>query len=73
MHELEGLIWRKTIDRADLDGVKSRLQVISTRLVSGRTVVHVLSETDQGDGFVSHVGGLEEVYFTALAAARRAS
>ncbi len=73
MHELEGRIWRKTIERSELEPLKMRLQVISTRLVSGRTVVHVLADCDPGDGFVPHLGGLEDVYFTALAASRRAA
>ena len=73
MRELDGRIWRKTVERSELDALKMRMTVISTRLVGGRTVVHVLSETDPGDGFSPHVGGLEDVYFTALAASRRAA
>jgi ABC-type multidrug transport system ATPase subunit len=73
MQELEGRIWKKTVDRSELEAMKARLQVISTRLTGGRTVIHVLSPTDPGDGFVAHTGGLEEVYFTALAASRRAA
>lgn len=73
MRELDGKIWRKTVDRSELDALKLRMTVISTRLVGGRTVVHVLSDSDPGSGFSPHVGGLEDVYFTALAASRRAS
>ena len=73
MHELEGRIWRKTVDRAELEALRARHTVISTRLISGRTVVHILADTDPGEGFVAHTGGLEEVYFTALAASRRAA
>ncbi len=73
MHELEGRIWRKTVDRSELDALRMRHTVISTRLISGRTMVHVLADTDPGEGFSPHAGGLEEVYFTALAASRRAA
>ena len=73
MRELDGKIWRKTVDRSELEALKLRLTVISTRLVGGRTVVHVLSDVDPGGGFAPHVGGLEDVYFTALAASRRAA
>jgi len=73
MRELDGKIWRKTVDRSELEALKLRLTVISTRLVGGRTVVHVLSDVDPGGGFAAHVGGLEDVYFTALAASRRAA
>ena len=73
MRELDGRIWRKTVDRSELEPLKMRMTVISTRLVSGQTVVHVLSDSDPGNGFAPHLGGLEDVYFTALAASRRAA
>jgi hypothetical protein len=36
-------------------------------------VVHVLAERDPGDGFAPVDAGLEEVYFSTLANARRAA
>jgi ABC-2 type transport system ATP-binding protein len=74
-HELiaqsRGNVWAKTIDRDQLDGCRKRHEVISTRLVAGRTTVHILSPGDPGDGFVSVAGGLEDVYFSTLARTRR--
>jgi ABC-2 type transport system ATP-binding protein len=72
MRALEGRIWTKTIDKSDLAALRDRYQVISTRLFAGKTVVHVLSDTDPGDGFTQHRGGLEDVYFSALHSARAA-
>ncbi|WP_269715202.1 ABC transporter ATP-binding protein [Caulobacter sp. NIBR2454] len=69
---LKGRVWMKSIDKADLPALKERLQVISTRLFAGRTVVHVLSDNDPGDGFAPAPEGLEDVYFTTLAATRAA-
>jgi len=66
-----GSVWAKTIDRAELEAVSARYEVISTRLFAGRTIVHVLSDTDPGDGFQPVEGGLEDVYFATLAATRR--
>ena len=68
-----GRIWVKTIDRADLDGARLTHDVISTRLVGGRTVVHVLADRDPHDGFSPADGDLEDVYFAALARSRRAA
>ena len=65
--DLEGRIWMKRLDKGELDAVRARHQVISTRLINGRTVVHVLSDTDPGDGFVPTPGGLDDVYFATLA------
>ena len=69
---LKGRVWMKTIDKAELPALKAGMQVISTRLFAGRTMVHVLSDNDPGDGFSPAPEGLEDVYFTTLAATRAA-
>jgi ABC-type multidrug transport system ATPase subunit len=71
--ELKGRIWTKAVDRAELEAVRARHQVISTRLFTGRTVVHVLADADPGAGFEPVQGGLEDVYFSTLGAARQAA
>jgi ABC-2 type transport system ATP-binding protein len=68
-----GRIWTKAIGRAELDEYKSRFELLSTRLLAGRTLVHVLSDTDPGNGFAAHEGDLEDVYFSTLASSRRAA
>ena len=68
-----GNVWMKTIERSDLDAYRDRYEVISTRLFAGRTVIHVLSHTEPGDGFTPIEGGLEDVYFSTLAQTRRAA
>ena len=73
MGELKGRIWTRTIDRHELDAVKAAHEVISTRLAAGRTVVHVLSDKAPDAGFAPVEGGLEDVYFSTLAASRRAA
>ena len=71
--QLAGRVWRKTIDKADLEAAKARYQVISTRLLGGRTVIHILADSDPGDGFSAVEGGLEDVYFSTLSTTRRAA
>ena len=66
-----GTIWAKTIERGELDAYKERYEVISTRLFAGRTIVHIVSPDDPGEGFEAVDGGLEDVYFSTLAASRR--
>jgi ABC-type multidrug transport system ATPase subunit len=68
----QGRIWSKTIDRADLEEHRERYELISTRLLGGRTVIHVLADSDPGAGFAAVQGGLEDVYFATLAQSRRA-
>ena len=72
VQELDGRIWTKTVDKADIPAIREHYELISTRLSGGRTVVHVLSAGDPGDGFVHHRGGLEDVYFSSLHASRQA-
>lgn len=66
-----GTVWAKTIERNELDAVREKYEVISTRLFAGQTIVHVLSDKDPGDGFRAVDGGLEDVYFSALSTSRR--
>jgi ABC-type multidrug transport system ATPase subunit len=68
-----GSIWMKTIDRSALPQYQERYQIISTRLFAGQTILHVLSDADPGDGFVPADASLQDVYFSTLAAARRAA
>jgi ABC-type multidrug transport system ATPase subunit len=73
MHTLEGRVWTRTVDKADLAAFSKAHNVISTRLFAGRTVVHVLSDTHPGDGFEPAPGGLEDVYLATVNASRRAA
>src|ERR1700709_937686 len=51
IEKTRGHIWMKVIDRSELDAAKEKYEVISNRLFSGRTIIHVHSESDPGDGF----------------------
>jgi ABC-2 type transport system ATP-binding protein len=68
---MAGRVWRKTIARNELDAHRRDHEVIATRLFGGRTVIHVLADADPGAGFEPMQGGLEDVYFSTLAGARR--
>jgi ABC-type multidrug transport system ATPase subunit len=69
---MQGQVWRAAVGRDELDGARQRYAVISERLVSGRTVIHVLSPTQPSGDFASVEGGLEDVYFSTLTASRAA-
>ncbi len=71
LSSLAGKVWQLTIDRTALDDYRQRMTVISTRLRSGRTVIHVLADTAPESGFESVDSALEDVYFATLANARR--
>lgn len=66
INELRGSMWSKTVERQDVEAHSQRHNVISTTLNAGRSILHVLSETDPGDGFETHEPDLEDVYFATL-------
>ncbi len=63
---LNGKVWRKTIDKAEIGPHSDRYNVISARLVGGRTVIHVRSNTNPGAGFEPVEPTLEDVYFATI-------
>jgi ABC-type multidrug transport system ATPase subunit len=67
-----GRVWKKAIGHAELDEHGSRHEIISTRLFSGKTIIHVLAD-QQPAGFEPVEGGLEDVYFATLSTLRRAA
>ena len=67
-----GRIWKKVIERSELEEYQGRYEVISTRLFAGNSVIHVLAE-QQPEGFEPVEGGLEDVYFSTLSTLRRAA
>lgn len=63
---LQGRIWRRVVPRSDLEAIQRELDVISTHLHAGKTVIHVLADGKPGDEFDPAEPDLEDVYFSAL-------
>ncbi|GHA56307.1 ABC transporter ATP-binding protein [Pontibacter akesuensis] len=64
---LQGHIWRKLIEKHTLPYLEQEHQVISTKLLSGRTMVHIYSQEAPGHGFELVEPDLEDVYFSTMA------
>jgi ABC-2 type transport system ATP-binding protein len=64
--ELAGRIWRRTADKAAVEAYRRSLNVISTQLFEGRTLVHVLHDGPPEQGFEAAEPNLEDVYFSIL-------
>ena len=73
--DLRGRIWRRVLSKDELPDVERQHAVISSKLLAGRTVVHVYSDTAPGAGFEPAEPDLEDVYFSTMAGqiGRRAS
>ena len=67
-----GKVWKKTIGHSEVEDFQSRYKVISTRMFAGKTIIHVLADT-QPEGFEPVEGGLEDVYFSTLSKLRDAA
>jgi len=64
--QLEGKIWEKSIAKSEVDDHQSRFQLISSKLVAGKPIIHILSEDDPGEGFRRAEPGLEDVFFAKI-------
>jgi ABC-type multidrug transport system ATPase subunit len=64
--DLRGRIWRRVIAKSELPAIEQAHAVISTKLLGGRTVVHVFSDRAPGAGFEATEPDLEDVYFSAM-------
>jgi ABC-type multidrug transport system ATPase subunit len=69
---MRGKTWRKVVDRDQLAAHEAEYNVISTRLVAGRRVLHVYSETRPHESFDPVEPDLEDVYFELLRRDRQA-
>lgn len=64
--KLKGNIWRRVISKEELVSVEQEHEVISTKLLAGRTLVHVFSEGNPGSGFEAVEPDLVDVYFSVM-------
>lgn len=65
--DLRGRIWRRTVSRQELPALETELPVISTKLLAGRTIVHVHAAASPGGDFEAVEPTLEDVYFSVMA------
>ena len=64
--QLDGSIYSKLIDRSALIEHESNYRVLFSTLVGGRTKIHIVSDSNPGDGFEASSASLEDVYFSTL-------
>ena len=61
-----GMIWKKIINKQDLEEYTNRYNIISTRLFTGKIIIHVENETQPDLSFESQEPTLEDVYFSEI-------
>ena len=66
---LLGKVWKRVIDRTQLQEIERNHRVISTKLLAGRTLVHVCEDSTPGSDWNEVEPDLEDVYFNTMSAA----
>jgi ABC-type multidrug transport system ATPase subunit len=71
--KVEGKVWKKRIHKTALVDYERDYHVISNKLIAGQPEIHVLSDTQPGEGFLPTSADLEDVYFSYIHASNTAS
>ena len=64
--DMRGKLWRRVVSKPELAALEREHVVISTKLLAGRTIVHVHSDGSPGAGWDAAEPDLEDVYFAAM-------
>ncbi len=64
--ELAGKVWEKRINKGEIETYRAKYNLLSARLITGKTVIRIYSEDDPGEGFESAAADLEDVYFRKI-------
>jgi len=66
IESIKGKVWKKIIDKTTLDEYKNNFNVVSEKLIAGKPIIHILNDTNPGEGFESVTPDLEDVYFAQI-------
>jgi len=69
MNALENRVFEKVIEKKDLQSYYEEYDVISTKLVGGKPLIHVYSDQNLNNGFHEVSPNLEDVFFKQISAA----
>jgi ABC-type multidrug transport system ATPase subunit len=69
--QLRGTIWRRSVTKAELAALERQVPVISTKLLAGRTLVHVHADASPGPEFEAVDPDMKDVYFAVMARRRQ--
>lgn len=63
---IKGKIWRKTIEKSELQEYKSEFNVVSEKLIAGKPIIHIFADSSPDNSFESVPADLEDVYFAQI-------
>ncbi|MES2766506.1 MAG: ABC transporter ATP-binding protein [Bacteroidota bacterium] len=68
LEDYKGKIWKKIVEKSEVEAHQKMYPVISTRLFAGRTLLHVYSDVEPDSSFENVASTLEDVYFATMKA-----
>jgi ABC-2 type transport system ATP-binding protein len=66
MNQLDGMVWTKKIRKEEYEDYRINYSLIFSHLQEGQPLIHIISESDPGEGFRPIPAALEDVYFSTL-------
>lgn len=66
LEDLKGMVWEKAIERSELEAHQAEFNIISNKMVAGKPIIHVLGESNPGEGFTEVPPSLEDVFFAKI-------
>ncbi|MFP5246181.1 MAG: ATP-binding cassette domain-containing protein, partial [Thermoanaerobaculia bacterium] len=68
--QMEGRVWERIVSKDELPAIEREHDVLSTKLLSGRTLVRVCSDTKPSAAFHAVEPELHDVYFSVIGSQR---
>lgn len=66
IEDLSGKVYQKIVEREELEEYAKNYSIISNKMVGGKPLIHVFSETDPSNGFRLIQANLEDVFFSKI-------
>ncbi len=66
IEDFQGKIWKKLIEKSEVEVAKEQFQVISTHISEGKVEIRVFAEAQPDSDFIPVESNLEDVYFSSI-------
>jgi ABC-2 type transport system ATP-binding protein len=66
LNSYQGKIWSKGVEKDEVARYQADYKLVLSKLSGGKMMVHVYSDTDPGNGFVTERATLEDIYFANI-------
>jgi ABC-2 type transport system ATP-binding protein len=66
LNSYQGKIWSKRVEKDEVARYQADYKLVLSKLSGGKMMVHVYSDTDPGNGFVTERATLEDIYFANI-------